>query len=285
MKPRITLAALLLPVAVSWCSADPYRGARTTQVSRELRVVTRRPRADAYFAAVHGYQHALGLVDGRRADLFAALARSLGKLPNADRVDLEGALHDALEGAHAARVRVRMHTALPDEVDPRVDAWLAAVVAPAAGPEGDAAIDARFAEVERSVELTLTPDAGATQLAPVLEAIGAVVREAEATRRCMERLALPLPPVLADEAGARADAPNYAAEFTAAQTSVQSFHARATMYAQESARIPHWADLALNLSVGDGSEPSEELSDIDAGAPDEAPQSPPESGRPDGPQP
>ena len=95
----------------------------------------------------------------------------------------------------------------------------------------------------------------------------------------------PLPPVLSDEATARADAPDYAAEFAAAQISVQGFHARATMYVQESARVPQWADLALNLSVGDGSEPSDEDDEIDAGAPEEAPQSPPESGRPDAPQP
>ena len=57
------------------------------------------------------------------------------------------------------------------------------------------------------------------------------------------------------------------------------------MHVQESARVPQWADLALNLSVGDGSEPSDEDDEIDAGAPDEAPQSPPESGRPNAPQP
>ncbi len=283
MKPRTTLA-VLLSLALSQCSADPYRGARATRVSRELRVVTRRPRADAYFAAVHGYQHALGLVDGRRADLFTALARTLGKLPNADRVDLEGALHEALEAAHATRVRVRLAPFVGDE-DPRVEAWFRAVSAPAAEADIHTAIDARFADVEASVELTLTPDAGADALAPALDVMARVIREAEATRRCMARLAQPLPPVLSDEATARADAPDYAAEFAAAQISVQGFHARATMYVQESARVPQWADLALNLSVGDGSEPSDEDDDIDAGAPDEAPQSPPESGRPDAPQP
>lgn len=276
-KPHTALAVLLASFALARCSADPYRGARATQVSRELRVVTRRPVADAYFVAVHGYQHALGVVDGRRADLFTALARALGKLPNADRFDLEGALHEALEAAHATRVRVRL-APFVGEADPIVDRWVAALGA----ADTDAVIDARFADVEASVELTLTPDAGAERLAPVLDAMARVIREAEATRRCMARLALPLPPVLADDASARAAAPDYAAEFAAARISVQSFHARATMHAQESARVPPWAERALNLTVGDG---AEEAADIDGGAPDNEAQSPPESGRPEAPQP
>ncbi len=274
MKPRATLA-VLLSVALARCSADPYRGARATQVSRELRVVTRRPVADAYFAAVYGYQHALGLVDGRRADLFTALARALGKLPNADRFELEGALHEALETAHATRVRVRLAPFVGD-ADPIVDRWVAALSAPAA--DADARIDARFADVEASVELIFTPDAGADALAPVLDAMGRLIREAEATRRCMARLALPLPPALADDAPARADAPELAAEFAAARISVQSFHARATLHAQESARVPQWAELALNLTVGDGAEEAPE-------EPQSPLESPPESGRPEAPRP
>lgn len=279
MKPRTTLAVLLW-LALSHCSADPYRGARTTQVSRELRVVTHRPVADTYFAAVHGYQHALAHVDGRRADLFTALARALGKLPTPTASTSRAPSHEALEAAHATRVRVRLAPFIGED-DPRVEAWFRAVSAPAADADIRAAIDARFADVEASVELTLTPDAGADALAPALDAMARLIREAEATRRCMARLALPLPPVVADDASARADAPAFAAEFAAARISVQSFHARATMHAQESARVPQWADLALNLTVGDG---ADEADDLDAGAL-EAPQSPPESGRPEAPQP
>lgn len=51
-----------------------------------------------------------------------------------------------------------------------------------------AAIDDRFNDVARDVSLTLTPNAAAPALAPLLAEIDRVLRDAEATQRCASLL-------------------------------------------------------------------------------------------------
>ena len=252
MNLRDAFSALACAAALCSCSSDPFAGSRVTRVNREQLVVTQRPHADSYFSAVRGCQHAFADVDLRRADLMADLSRALGRLPNAEAPDLENALRDALRGAGVTRVRVHFDRgpegAPPDEEKER--AWLAAVLAPAANERAAlSAIDDRFHDVERDVSLTLTPNAEAPGLAPLLAVIDRVLRDAEATQRCASLLVRELPPVLSDDGEARAEAPAYAAEFAAARRYVQSIRARATLHAQQSARLARWLEAALTTEV------------------------------------
>ncbi len=255
MNLRDAFSALACAAALCRCSSDPFAGSRVTRVHREQLVVTQRPHADAYFSAVRGCQHAFGVIDARRADLMAALSRSLGRLPNAEAPDLENALRDALRGAGVARVRVRFDRG-PEGAPPNDEkerAWLTAVLAPAPDERAAlAAIDARYSDVVRDVSLTLTPNAEAPALAPLLAEIDRVLRDAEATQRCASLLVREVPPVLSDDGEARAEAPAYAAEFASARRYVQSVRARATLHAQQSVRIARWLEAALTTEAEEG---------------------------------
>lgn len=55
--------------------------------------------------------------------------------------------------------------------------------------------------------------------------------------------------MLSDDGEARAEAPAYAAEFAAARRYVQSIRARATLHAQQSARLARWLEAALTTEV------------------------------------
>jgi hypothetical protein len=259
MNLRSALSTLVLAAALCRCSADPFAGSRVTRVNREQLVVTRRPHADLYFAAVRGCQYALGGIDRRRADLMAGLARALGRLPNAEAPDLENGLRDALRGAGVSRVRVRFERGAQGTIlsQEKELAWLATVLTPTAPDERAAlaAIDARYDDVVRDVPLTLTPtpapNADAPPLGPLLAEIERVLRDAIATQRCAALLTRDLPDELADDSLARAEAPAYAAEFAAARRYVQSIRARAALHTQESARIARWLEAALTTDAGE----------------------------------
>jgi hypothetical protein len=258
MNLRHALSVLACAAALCRCSSNPFAGARVERVNREQLVVTRHPRADAYFSAIYGCQYALGAVDARRADLLADLAHTLGRLPNADAADLENALRDALQTAGVTRVRVRFDRG-PEGAplnDEKERAWLAAVLAPAADERAAvAAIDARYEEVLRDVSLTLTPNADAPSLAPLLAQIDRVLRDAEATQRCATLLAREVPAVIADDAEARAEAPAFAVEFTAARRYVQSVRARASLHAQQGVRAARWLEAALTTEASEEGAP------------------------------
>lgn len=259
MNLRPAISALACLAALCRCSADPFAGSRVTRVNREQLVLTHQPHADAYFSAVRGCQHAFGVIDARRADLMADLARALHCLPNAEAPDLENALRDALRAAGVTRVRVRITR--PEGVlqeDPKAQAWLTAVLASeSADGAALAAIDARYNDVLRDVALTLTPNAEAPSLAPLLAEIDRVLRDAEATQRCVSLFERDLPPVLADDSVARTEAPSYAGEFAAAHRYVQSIRARAAMHAQQSVRIARWLEAALTTETVEGAEGTE----------------------------
>ncbi len=256
LRPVVSLALVAVFAAAPACSSDPYRAARATRVSREQLLVAHHPRADAYFSAVHGAQYAMGTVDARRADLTSALSRALGRLPNADRVELESALRDAMRTANINAIRVRRGAA-PDpmarELEPRVAAWRDAVLA--TSTDADAAralIDAQYQRLVDSLELTVESDLDAPALRPVLDAIAAVLRDAEATQRCMAVFLPTLPPVLVDEATPRAEAPALTAEFDAARTFTQSLRARAEQQTLESTRTARWFDTVLAGDTEEG---------------------------------
>ncbi len=259
MNLRPAISALACLAALCRCSADPFAGSRVTRVNREQLVLTHQPHADAYFSAVRGCQHAFGVIDARRADLMADLSLALHCLPNAEAPDLENALRDALRAAGVTRVRVRITR--PEGLaleDPKAQAWLAAALAPETDERAAlAAIDARYNDVVRDVTLSLTPNAEAPSLAPLLAEIDRVLRDAEATQRCVTLLERELPPVLADDSVGRTEAPSYAGEFAAAHRYVQSIRARAALHAQQSARIARWLEAALTTEATENPEGAE----------------------------
>ncbi len=248
---------MLLAAMFCHCGSDPIRAHRTTRASRELMVVTRHPHADAYFAAVYGHQHALGAIDARRAELLAGLARAVGLLPNAERPDVITAMRAAIERAGATRVRVRFDPVSTAAAVARVEAWYGALNAAGGEREVAAAIDARYGEIVESIRVTVEPDAGGEALAPLFEAATRVLRDAEATRRCMEALTRDPSPALSGESAARAEAPSFAAEFDAARTFTRGIRARATLHAQDSAGTERWVINALTPERREA-EPDEE---------------------------
>lgn len=308
-----SLGVLLLVTVVS-CGSFSLSGSRATRVGRERLLVTREPARDAYFAAVYGHQLALAGVDGRRADLSAALARALELRQNADRATLSAALRAALDRVRVRRVRVRVEASAG--LDERVREWQDALSTPA-GDDTAAAIAGRYARVLESVTVTLTPvaapagldagvastDAGATDaaspdalappgstagsaatsapasapvsapaLAPALDAIAALLRDAEATRQCMGRLSGRTPDVFARGADLRAASPpEFVGDFQAAERFVLGMHARATFHQQESVRAQRWILGALRPE-------SEADPEGAAGEDEEEPESAPESG-------
>ncbi len=166
---------------------------------------------------------------------------------------------DALRAAGVTRVRVRITR--PEGLaleDPKAQAWLAAALAPETDERAAlAAIDARYNDVVRDVTLSLTPNAEAPSLAPLLAEIDRVLRDAEATQRCVTLLERELPPVLADDSVGRTEAPSYAGEFAAAHRYVQSIRARAALHAQQSARIARWLEAALTTEATENPEGAE----------------------------
>lgn len=270
------LAGILLITSVVGCRTLASSGG--TQVGRERLLVTGDGRLDPYFLAVYGHQKALADIDARRAALSAALCRPLDLPENADRVTLSAALRAALDRARIRRVRVRV-TAAPD-LDERVEAWQRALSSQA--PEDPArAIAARYTRVVEAVVVTVTPvaatedpaesdttpvsDTGAlpateAALGAVLEAIAAMMRDAEATRRCMARLRGRTPTVFARGAELRAQAsPQWWPEFEAAERFVLGLHARATLHEQEAIRTQRWVLGALRPeSEADSTDPDEE---------------------------
>jgi hypothetical protein len=300
---------VLLLVSVVSCGSLSLSGSRATRVGRERLLVTRDPARDAYFASVYGHQLALAGVDGRRAELSAALARALELRQNADRATLSAALRAALDRVRVRRVRVRVEASAG--LDERVSEWQDALSTPA-GDDTAAAIAGRYARVLESVTVTLTPVAApagldadaaapdaaapdasappastagsaatsapasapvsAPELAPALDAIAALLRDAVATRHCMSRLVGRTPGVFARGADLRAGSPpELWADFQAAERFVLGMHARATFHQQESVRAQRWILGALRPE-------SEADAEGGAGEDEEEAESAPESG-------
>jgi len=270
---------ILFIVLLAQCGAAATDG-RSTRVSRERLLVTGEPARDAYFLAVHGHQQALAGVDMRRADLAAALSVTLQLRVNADRATLAAALRAELDRVHVRRVRVRVEPAA--DIDERVSAWHDALTERAA--EGlPAVLAARYARVVEAVAVTLTPDVAAPELAPILAAVSAILRDAEATRGCVARLTGITPEVFARGAELRASSPPaWWPEFDAAERFVLGLHARATLHAQESVRAQRWILSTLQPQTEGAEEGAEETPEevaeeaarpMDAGA-----ESAPESG-------
>jgi hypothetical protein len=226
--------------AVVACRTEPFRSMRTTYVSREQPVPSRGDATDAYFDAVYGHQYVLAQIDARRAERFTALARSLDVLENADRDTLAMAMRTRLQalGLH----RVGAEITVRDGADVRLNAWYDAVVA----PPGERArhgtmIDTRFAELVERIDVTFSPVVDAPSLAPVMGEVRTFLREAEATRRCAERLLGPLAAVLTRGEGLQRGVPSwYEGEFRDAERVVLGVRPRATLHAQESTRIERW---------------------------------------------
>lgn len=248
------ILGILFLVLLAQCGASATAG-RSTRVSRERLLVTGEPARDAYFLAVHGHQQALAGVDMRRADLSAALAVALQLRVNADRATLAAALRAELDRVHVQRVRVRVEPAA--DLDERVSSWHATLTERSA--EGlPAALAARYARVVEAVAVTLTPDVPAPELAPILEAVAAIERDAEATRRCVARLTGVTPEVFARGADLRARAPaQWWPEFDAAERFVLGLHARATLHEQESVRAHRWVLSTLQPQTEGGEEGAE----------------------------
>ena len=232
-------AAIAACLGLCHCGASSGRGG-ASQVRRERRVQTGERDLDPFFTALYGYQYALGSIDLRRADAMASFARALDLRENADRATLALALHAEFERVGVARIRAAI-TASPDAPS-HLDAWYSAVTtAPAEGEDMAASIRARYAALAADITVTLTPDIPAPTLAPLLEHVASLLRDAETTRRCMERLAQPLPSVLSQATELRRGAPpDHAAELEAGHRVLLGVRARATLHAQESVRIERW---------------------------------------------
>jgi len=266
---------ILFIVLLAQCGASSTAG-RSTRVSRERLLVTGEPARDAYFLAVHGHQQALAGVDMRRADLAAALAVALQLRVNADRATLSTSLRAELDRVHVQRVRVHVEPAA--DVDERVSGWHAALTERAA--EGlPAALAARYARVVEAVTVTLTPDVAAPSLAPILDAVAAILRDADATQRCMARLTGLTPEIFARGAELRARSPaEWRPEFDAAERFVLGLHARATLHEQESVRAHRWILSTLQPQAEGAEEGAEETPEEAARPMDAGAESAPETG-------
>jgi hypothetical protein len=246
---------LLMCVVQSGCGADSFRGRRDTLVSRERRAGSNSPAAE-YFSAVYGYQLVLGRVDSRRADKMASLAQIVGLLPNADRTEIGTAIRQRLDEEHLTRIQVRFGP--PSDVDSRVEAWFASVVAPPSDDTERTSVQGRYNDLVGAVDVTYAPAVTAPGLAVLMQEISGMLRDAEATRRCMAQLSGDLPSVLSRGAELRAQSPaSLGPEFADAERFVMSIHARATLHTQESARIERWLiDVLVPETEGNAGENS-----------------------------